>query len=284
MFIHPRIARRWPLFVTEHDPQPHSDGDIWSNRISRWVNRRTAHRYFVHGANCKAMLTETGVAAERILVHPMGRIDLCPETGLQVEREPLHVLFFGSLRSNKGFELLPTIARAVKSRVPEARLTIAGNPRHGMLSGGQAARWYARQRQVFAELEALGTVEIEARFIRDEEVPGFFRRAAIVILPYLDATQSAVAAVAGAFGCATVATRVGDLSEAIVDGETGLLTEAGDTVGFSEAVCRLLEDSALAASYGKAAAELYAGPFSWTAIGQKLAAAYKEHASHATAN
>jgi glycosyltransferase involved in cell wall biosynthesis len=56
-----------------------------------------------------------------------------------------------------------------------------------------------------------------------------------------------------AAGAPTVATRVGGTPEAIADGVTGLLVEAGDSAALADAISRLLQDSALARRLGAAA-------------------------------
>jgi glycosyltransferase involved in cell wall biosynthesis len=56
-----------------------------------------------------------------------------------------------------------------------------------------------------------------------------------------------------AAGRAVVATRVGDLSEAVVDGETGILVEPGDVSAFARALEEFAADPARAAAMGVAA-------------------------------
>ena len=51
---------------------------------------------------------------------------------------------------------------------------------------------------------------------------------------------------AQAAGVPVVATPVGGIRETVVDGETGLLVPVGDPAALARAVCRVLEDRALA--------------------------------------
>jgi len=59
-----------------------------------------------------------------------------------------------------------------------------------------------------------------------------------------------------------VASRVGGVSEAVLDGTTGILVDPGDIRSLSEAVARLLEDSGLAARMGQAARRRVEASFS----------------------
>jgi hypothetical protein len=67
---------------------------------------------------------------------------------------------------------------------------------------------------------------------------------------------------AGASGIPVVATRHAGIKDVVVDGETGLLVDEGDVEGMAECMLRLAEDSALAATLGKAARERISAEFS----------------------
>ena len=56
-------------------------------------------------------------------------------------------------------------------------------------------------------------------------------------------------------GLATVATRCGGPAEIIDDGETDLLVAPGDPAALADALARVLDDGALRARLGRAAAE-----------------------------
>ena len=72
-----------------------------------------------------------------------------------------------------------------------------------------------------------------------------FRRASVVALPYVDASQSAVIPVAYTFGKPVVATTVGGLPELVEDGRTGFLVPPRDEQALADAVVRLLRDREL---------------------------------------
>ena len=74
-------------------------------------------------------------------------------------------------------------------------------------------------------------VELRDRRIADDEAEALFRSAAVLVLPYRDATQSALVAAAYAFGVPVIVTDVGALPEYVVrcdrPGETGWVVPAG---------------------------------------------------------
>ena len=70
---------------------------------------------------------------------------------------------------------------------------------------------------------------------------------------------------AAACGRPAVASRVGGIPSAVLDGETGLLVPPGDVEALAEALTVVLNDDDLARSLGKRAAERARTEFSWEA-------------------
>ncbi|WP_345775096.1 glycosyltransferase [Dietzia cinnamea] len=76
------------------------------------------------------------------------------------------------------------------------------------------------------------------------------RAARVVVTPYLRASQSGVVHLAFSHARPVVSTDVGDLAEAVHDGESGLLVPPGDVAALARALERLLVDPALAERLG----------------------------------
>jgi glycosyltransferase involved in cell wall biosynthesis len=97
-------------------------------------------------------------------------------------------------------------------------------------------------------------VELRDRRIADDEAEALFRSAAVLVLPYHDATQSALVAAAYAFGVPVIVTDVGALSEYVVPGTTGpdgtapgatgWIAPAGDAGALAAALREALADPA----------------------------------------
>ena len=112
------------------------------------------------------------------------------------------VLFFGLLRPYKGLESLLEAWRGIEG----AELWIVGRPRMAL-----------------EPLRALAppNVRFVSRFVSDAELPAYFRRADVVVLPYSRTErfdQSGVLATALAFGKASVLSDVGGFSEVAAAG------------------------------------------------------------------
>ena len=120
------------------------------------------------------------------------------------------LLFFGLIRDYKGLDLLIEAFGTLDERY---HLVIAGEP-YGDLG---------EYEKLIAASPQRGHIHLQARYIADAEVPGFFGAADAVVLPYRSATQSGITAIAYHFGVPVIATDVGGLKEALNDGRTGIL-------------------------------------------------------------
>jgi glycosyltransferase involved in cell wall biosynthesis len=83
---------------------------------------------------------------------------------------------------------------------------------------------------------------VHNRYVSAAERDALFREASVVVLPYLEATQSGVVPVAYSYAKPVVATSTGALSEAVVDGETGRLVPPADSAALADAVIELLQN------------------------------------------
>ena len=125
------------------------------------------------------------------------------------ESDTVH-LFFGLIRPYKGLDVL---IRALALLPTEHKLVIAGEC---------YGTW-----DVYADLiEQLGLkdrVELHIEFIEDKLVPLYFKAADHVVLPYKEASQSGVTALALHHEVKVVASDVGDLRKTVVPELTGRL-------------------------------------------------------------
>ena len=174
-------------------------------------------------------------------------------------------LFFGFIRRYKGLHVLLEAMRSVRSRVPEARLVVAGE-------------FYADEEALRAQVAALGdAVRLDAEYIPDDRVGLYVSAADAVVQPYLSATQSGVAQVAFHFGRPVITTDVGGLAETVPDGEAGLVVPPDDPDALADALVRFVRDDlGLALTAG---AERQRERYSWG----RLAEAVEEAAGLALA-
>jgi glycosyltransferase involved in cell wall biosynthesis len=239
------------LVLTAHDvlPREPRPGQLAAQR--RLYGRFDA--VVVHSEHGrKRLVGELGVEPQRVHVVPHGALTHLaelPATGLppfQTER-PV-VLFFGLLRPYKGLDVLLEAWRGIEG----AELWIVGMPRFDV-----------------APLSAMApsSVRFVQRFVPDAELPAYFRRADLVVLPYREADQSGVLFTALAFGRPLLLSDVGGFPEIAATGAARTVP-AGNPAALREALRELLGDPVRLAEMAAHARAVAAGPYSWEAVAQ----------------
>jgi glycosyltransferase involved in cell wall biosynthesis len=178
-----------------------------------------------------------------------------------MEGERPVVLMFGLMRPYKGIEVLLDAWRGAGGEGPieDAELWIAGMPKID-ISALKAA--------------APANVRFDPRFVADEELPAYFERADLVVLPYLQADQSGVLFTALAFGKPLLLSDVGGFPEIAQTGAARVVP-AGDAPALGRALRDLLGDSEARAAMATRARAAASGPYSWDRIARQTLALYR---------
>jgi glycosyltransferase involved in cell wall biosynthesis len=122
--------------------------------------------------------------------------------------------------------------------------------------------------------DAPPSVRFVPRFVPDAELPAYFKRADLVVLPYLEADQSGVLFTALAFGKPLLLSDVGGFPEIAATGAARTVP-AGDSAALGEALRELLADPATLSAMAERARAAAAGPYSWDAIAQRTLELYR---------
>ncbi len=88
-------------------------------------------------------------------------------------------------------------------------------------------------------------------YVSDEKRAELFRQASVVVLPYIEASQSFIISIAYRFGKPVVATTVGGLPEMVDDGRTGFLVPPRDVNALANAVVRLMQNDEMRRTFGE---------------------------------
>jgi glycosyltransferase involved in cell wall biosynthesis len=132
-----------------------------------------------------------------------------------------------------------------------------------------------RPRYDIATLQAAAPASVSwvTRFVSDAELAACFRRADLVVAPYLEGEQSGVVATALAFGSPMLLTDVGGFGEVARAGAARLVAP-GDAGALADALTELLGDEAARMRLASAALELARGEWSWERVAQRTRALY----------
>jgi glycosyltransferase involved in cell wall biosynthesis len=252
-----------PLVLTAHDLLPREPRFGQTDAQRRLFHRLDA--VVVHSEYGRRQLVE-GLALPEAKIHVihhgafthMTDRPAAPLAGeLAAVTGPV-VLFFGLLRPYKGIETLLRAWRGIEG----AELWIVGRPMMEM-----------------APLRAIAppNVRFVDRFVAEAELPAFFRRADVVVLPYTRTERfdmSGVLATALAFGTPTILSDIGGFSEVAATG-AGRLVAPDNVPALHGALSELVGDPALRARYGAAALAAAAGAYSWDTAGTQTLALYE---------
>ena len=242
-------GRRRALVLTAHDVLPREP-----RRGQLAAQRRLYDRFdavVVHSEHGRARLVgELGIEPDRVHVIPHGVFAHLAEVPRQpppFETEKPVVLCFGLMRPYKGIDVLLEAWRGIEDA---AELWIAGMPRMDISS---------------LRAGAPPNVRFVPRFITDSELPAYFQRADLLVLPYREIDQSGVLFTALAFGKPLLLSDVGGFPEVAATGAARIVP-AGDPAALRKALRELLGDPAALAAMASRAREAAEGRYSWDAI------------------
>ena len=97
-------------------------------------------------------------------------------------------------------------------------------------------------RELVQQLGVQDAVQFYSNYIPNEEISLYFSAADVVVMPYLEATQSGIAQLAISFEKPMIATSVGGMPEAIHHNSTGLIVPPANSTALAEAVLQFFDN------------------------------------------
>jgi len=246
------------LVLTVHDPAPHSGADSSHPKpLMRLLEfaRSISHLLVVHGTFCEKVMRQHRPDLEARVLRSRHGILMASANPDGAAGKP-YALFFGRMHKYKGLQELIAASDILTARGVEHKILVAGNGPEGDRLGPLMA--------------VRPAIEPHIRFVSAEEARKLFRECRFVVMPYLDATQSGVAASAFGNGKALVASRVGGLPEIVHHGVNGLLTTPGDVTELADALQRLFEDEGLLAELSAGARRSAETELNWDGIADDI--------------
>lgn len=252
-------SRLATVVLTIHDPVPHSGNDETAARRLRHLRdyvRRLARIVIVHGDFCATQYRTVGPPhGQRLIVSDHGTL-LHPDPRQVVDRPRvaarIRLLFFGRMEAYKGVEVVCAAAELLHRRGIAFELIVAG-------AGDELVRLGPR-------FETLPEVEIRRGFIPPDDLIDAIQSVDVVLLPYLGASQSGVAAASFGNGRPVIASRTGGLVDVVEPGVNGLLVSPGDPEALADAVQSLAQDTVLRATLTQGAQRTADIQLNWVRI------------------
>lgn len=236
----------------------------------RWVLRHSTTVTAASRALC-SMVEDLGVSPGRIFYLPNGSsaAESAPvnETSAEQTAAPTVLLYtrFFEFKARR----VVSIFRRILDQAPQARFQVMGQG----LQGEEA-----EMERLVAEAGLRNRVEM-AGWTSPELLPAGFRRAQVAIYPLDDTLVNRTKCPLKLVelmeaGLPVVADRVGQASEYIKQGDSGLLVEPGDVEAFASSVVRLLTDAELRRRLGQGARSRILSEFHWDRLAETAEEAY----------
>lgn len=240
-----RLQRRVPLLYTVHDAVYHdyrfsSPAQWLKDRLiiawpQRHLFRHTRHK--VTNSRAQLRLLQQRFPQDRSFYAPFPTLvnDAIERGGLHVEElkgvDDGYILFFGTLHLYKGVHLLYD--------------TYLSHPElqgHHLVIAGSQDIYFERRP------DEQGVTFIN-RYVDDRELRDLFSRAAVVVYPYISATQSGVTSIASRFGKPMVLSDLAFFKEMCDEGGSDgvVFFATGDGDDLARAIGRALADSSSSA-------------------------------------
>jgi glycosyltransferase involved in cell wall biosynthesis len=230
------------VFTAHNVDKSKRDGEqSFLNRFSlRWQYRLSDH-IFVHTEKMKSeLVTEFGVAKEKVSVIPFGINNTVPNTSLSaadakqqlgINKDEKTLLFFGNIAPYKGLEYLVAAFTELSKVGFNYRLIIAGSVKNCQ------TYWRAVEQSII--LSGVGERIIrKIEYVPDEDTEIYFKAADVLVLPYTYVFQSGVLFLGYSFGLPAIAADVGTLKEEIIEGQTGFVFKPQDSSDLAKTIWR----------------------------------------------
>lgn len=260
----PLLKKKFKIVQILHDIQPHIGEEKMRNQLAIKVALKYTDMLIVHGEILKERLINNyNILPERIVVIPHGNSDILLRFGnKEIKEEKNAILFAGRILPYKGLNILLDAFKNILRDYPDTKLIIAGP--------GDITPYTHQIESVKKNIEVYNYI------ISDDEFSNFFRRSSIIVLPYIEGSQSGPLTIACSFGKSIVCTNVGAFSEIIKNQINGIIVEPNDVLGLSNAILTLLKDETLRKKLGENAKKTAENDLSWDKIARMTLDVYKK--------
>lgn len=247
----------YPIVQTIHDPVRHPGEENFVYDYLRHLSIQRADRIVVLSNQFKESFEKFGINQEQVEVIPHGSFSFDDK----ISEPPLKkkILFSGRINKYKGLDVLLKAFLIIQTSNSGASLTIAGK--------GDVEPY----KELLVKIKNITLIN---KYLSEEELEKLHSECDFVVVPYIEASQSGVIALAAANGRAVISSNIGGLTEQVVDGKTGYLVEKGNPEILAEKMSILLNNNDLVLDMGRNARQYYSENYSWEVIAQKNIQAY----------
>lgn len=267
---------RIKIVYTAHDVLPHMKDNVY-NRIVFYIIYHLQNKIIVHTEFIRnRLMKEFNVSSSKLIIvkHGVYQVEenkeitkVIAKSSFGLKESDKMILFFGIITKYKGLDILLKAFQEFQRYKSDYYLIIAGRV---------AKEYQFTYEEIIREYDNSNIIQ-QLRFINDQEKEYLFKAADVVVLPYIEASQSGVLFMSYAYGRPVIAPIIGGFPHDIINKKTGLLFAAGDSASLLETMKEFdilysdcfTESEAFIKQYVKE-------NYSWEASGKELIKAYKK--------
>jgi glycosyltransferase involved in cell wall biosynthesis len=245
------------IVLTVHDPFSHSSERTNINELERkFAFYHVNHFIVLNRAQKEDFIKIYKLENKKVYDSQLSRFDYLQIYSNPSINERNSIIFFGSIQSHKGLNYLFSAMEKVHEVLPDVKLIVAG----------KGDFYFDIERY-----KSMSYFDISNRFIPDDELAILIQESKLVVVPYIDATQSGVVMTAYAFNKPCVATKVGGLPEMVIENQLGSLVPPHNDQALADAIISLLQNDIRRKTYSiNIEKEYMLGSKSWNSIAKKL--------------
>ena len=251
------------MIITVHDPFLHTGETGGTKELQRKIAFRLVKKVLLlNSAQKDQFILHYSLKKEKVFVSKLGVYDC-----LNAVRPPVntvqspYILFFGRFSKYKGIEYLCEAMQLVHDEIPQLHCVIAG--------GGKIYFDYSKYSKD-------DFIILKNEYIDTDRLISLLNGSLFSVCPYTDATQSGVIYSSFALKKPVVASNVGALSDAVIDGETGLLVSPKNPKALADAIINLAKnEEQLKQMSDNIEKMFFQGSNSWKAIAENNINIYK---------
>lgn len=239
-----------------HDADDHPGDEHIAKKLSRWGERRRADEFVVFSLAVADALRRrkfVGSRPVRLTVHGVYGSETAPvPRALEESNGEVRVGFLGRLGKYKGLNVLNDAIGILHKRGVNVSAWVYGaGPEASLASsaGGANLNW-------------------SVGWIDDDKIPGILDSFDVLVLPYIEASQSGVIAYALARGLPIVVTPVGALGEQVTQAKCGLIARSTAPEDVADSIECLVSDPVLRRKLGENALAASRTTFAWETVSE----------------
>ena len=190
------------------------------------------------------------------------------KTTLNLKNEDKIFLFFGSIKEEKGINvLLESISNILNTyNLKNIQFIIAGKPHHNF-----DYNWIISKIDNYQKFKKI--IHLDLNFISESKMLNYFFITNFVVLPYLNVSESGVFRLAQTFGKNVICSDLKEFSESINHGTNGFLFKSNDSDSLSKLIVNVLNKNSI--ELKKISSNFKKEKFDWKDVAIKTVELYK---------